>query len=106
MGEAGHKVIVADADPTFGLNMTRFSKYVHKFRLLSNAKTYVEDLISIAREEKVDGFIPVSHITLSISDAQGKTILRFINLRLNNLRSINLRSINLQLCSIFCAPSF
>ena len=75
MGEAGHKVIVADADPTFGLNMTRFSKYVHKFILLNNAKTYVEDLITIYKEEKADGFIPISHIHLSISDAQGNEIL-------------------------------
>ena len=69
MGEAGHKVIVADADPTFGLNMTRFSKYVHSFHLLNSTKTYIEDLIAIFKAEKVDGFIPVSHIQLSINDS-------------------------------------
>ena len=69
MGEAGHKVIVADADPTFGLNMTRFSKYVHSFHLLNNTKTYVEDLIAVFKAEKVDGFIPVSHIQHSINDS-------------------------------------
>ena len=69
MGEAGHKVIVADADPTFGLNMTRFSKYVHSFHLLNNTKTYIEDMIGIFKAEKVDGFIPVSHIQFSINDS-------------------------------------
>ena len=58
MGEAGHKVIVADADPTFGLNMTRFSKYVHSFHLLNNTKTYVEDLIAVFKAEKVSKTVP------------------------------------------------
>ena len=74
MGMAGHKVIVADKDPTGGFCMTRFSKYVSKF-IHINAHTkdqYLDALERIWKFEEIDWFIPVSHINLAVEDVKAK----------------------------------
>ena len=71
---AGHKVIVADKDPTGGFCMTRFSKYVSKF-IHINAHTkdqYLDALERIWKFEEIDWFIPVSHINLAVEDVKAK----------------------------------
>ena len=63
MGQAGHKVIMAEKDPTYiGLSLTRFSRYVNKYINLK-ARTrvdYVEELVRIWHKEKVDWFLPIT----------------------------------------------
>ena len=74
---AGHKIIVADQDPTGGYSMTRFSKYVSKY-ILVNARTkdqYLDAMEKIYKEEKIDWFIPVSHIDLAIDDVKSKVLM-------------------------------
>ena len=63
MGQAGHKIIIADQDPAFGLSLTRFSKYVHKyFNVKARSKAdYVEELVRIWALENIDWFIPISN---------------------------------------------
>jgi hypothetical protein len=55
MGQAGHKIIIADLDPTGGLCLTRFSKYVTKYVVLEakTAAEYEEKLVKIWETEKV-----------------------------------------------------
>lgn len=60
MGQAGHKVIIADQDMTEGLNLTRFSRYVKKFIPLKAYLNHAESLLQIYEAEKIDWFIPVS----------------------------------------------
>lgn len=76
MGHAGHKVIVADQDPTFYLNMSRFSKHTYKFILLSSQKSYEEQLVQIVQDEEVDWFIPVSHINKALPDTRAKMMMQ------------------------------
>jgi hypothetical protein len=74
MGQAGHKVIVADLDPTGGLCLTRFSKYVTKYVVLE-AKTkaqYEEGLVKLWETEKVDWFLPISRDNLGLEDTEAK----------------------------------
>ena len=65
---AGHKIIVADKDPTGGFSMTRFSKYVSKYiHITANTKDqYINALENIWKQEAIDWFIPVSHTHLAI----------------------------------------
>ena len=66
MGQAGHRVIVADQDWKNLLNFSRFSKYVTKFVQLSNDLPYEDALVKLWEDEKIDCFLPVSHIHLAI----------------------------------------
>jgi len=72
MGQAGHRVIIADQDWKNLLNFTRFSKYVAKFVLLSSDIAYEDALVKLWEEEKIDCFLPVSHIHLAIGDTKAK----------------------------------
>ena len=77
MGMAGHKIIVADQDPTGGYSMTRFSKYVSKYIHVnaSNKDQYLDAMEKIWKQEDVDWFIPVSHIDLAIDDVKSKVLM-------------------------------
>jgi len=76
LGQAGHKVILADKDITDGYSMVKFSKYIHKYIDLSvSAKTkydYIQDLVQIWREENIDWFLPISRGQLCIYDVEAK----------------------------------
>ena len=61
LGQAGHKVIVAENDLTDGFSMTRFSRYVHRYINLSGSNSrsgYIEDLVFVWEQEGVDWFLP------------------------------------------------
>ena len=70
LGRAGHRVILADHDPTFVLTMTRFSKYLSKFIMISPKQNYQDALVQICQDESVDWFIPVSHIDKAVDDVK------------------------------------
>ena len=77
MGMAGHKIIVADQDPTGGYSMTRFSKYVSKYITINarNKDQYLDAMEKIWKQEDIDWFIPVSHIDLAIDDVKSKVLM-------------------------------
>ena len=97
MGQAGHQVIVADKDWKHSVNSSRFSKYVTKFVTLSNDIPYEDALVQLWEEEKVDLFLPVSHIHLAVEDIKAKIKMQaratelnrpFSDLAINNLEVI------------------
>ena len=61
MGQVGHRVIIAERDPVFGLSLTRFSKHVYKFiNFTARSKAdYVEALMKIWHKHNIDWFIPI-----------------------------------------------
>ncbi len=75
MGQAGHKVIVADRDPSFGLNMARFSKFTDKFVQIwaKSSLEYMDKLVKIARENRVDWYMPVSHTHMAEIDIEARS---------------------------------
>ena len=72
MGQAGHRVIVADRDPVFMMSMTRFSRYVDRFIMIWPTANYQDELVKIWKQENVDYFLPVSHINLALEDTKAK----------------------------------
>ena len=61
MGQVGHRVIIAERDPVFGLSLTRFSRHVYKFiNFTARSKAdYVEALVKIWHKHNIDWFIPI-----------------------------------------------
>ena len=97
MGQAGHRVIVADKDWKHAVNSIRFSKYVTKFVTLPNHIPYEDALVQLWEEENVDFFLPVSHIHLAVEDIKAKIKMQaraaelnrpFSDLAINNLEVI------------------
>ena len=97
MGQAGHRVIVADKDWKHLVNASRFSTYVTKFVSLPNDVPYDDALVQIWEEENVDFFLPVSHIHLAVDDIKAKIKMQaraaelnrpFSDLAINNLEVI------------------
>ena len=97
MGQAGHRVIVADKDWKHSVNSSRFSKYVTKFVTLPNHIPYEDALVQLFEEENVDFFLPVSHIHLAVEDIKAKIKMQaraaelnrpFSDLAINNLEVI------------------
>ena len=97
MGQAGHRVIVADKDWKHLVNASRFSTYVTKFVSLPNDVPYDDALVQIWEEENVDFFLPVSHIHLAVDDIKAKIKMQaraaelkrpFFDLAINNLEVI------------------
>lgn len=97
MGQAGHRVIVADKDWKHMVNASRFSTYVTKFVSLPNDIPYDDALVQIWEEENVDFFLPVSHIHLAVDDIKAKIKMQaraaelkrpFFDLAINNLEVI------------------
>ena len=64
LGRAGHEIVLADSE-TYKMNCAQHSKFVTKFRTVSS-KDYVRSMVSVAKEEAVDWFVPVSHTKTSI----------------------------------------
>ena len=61
LGQAGHKIIIAENDSSDGFSMTRFSGYVHRYINMSGSKSrsgYIEDLVFVCQQEAVDWFLP------------------------------------------------
>ena len=76
LGQAGHKIIVADNDPSDGFSMSRFSRYVSKYINLSGSKSrmgYIEDLLHIWEQEQIHWFIPAHNKSyLYVADVEAK----------------------------------
>ena len=72
MGQAGHRVIVAEQDWRHLFSLSRFSRYVNKFVLLPNDISYEDALVQLWENENIDCFLPVSHIHLAIEDTKAK----------------------------------
>ena len=97
MGQAGHRIIVADQDWKNRFNLTRFSKYVSKFVLLPSNMPYEDALLKVWEDEKIDCFLPVSHIHLAIEDTKAKIKMqakankfnkKFVDLALNDVEMV------------------
>jgi len=97
MGQAGHRIIIADQDWKNQQSSTKFSKYVDKFVHLSSDIPYEDALMEIWENEKIDVFLPVSHIHLAIEDTKAKSKMQakakelnrpFFDLGLKNIHNV------------------
>lgn len=76
LGTAGHEIILADLTE-YQHNMSKFSRFVQKFKILNAVDNgYVDSLVRIAKEEKVDWFVPISHTQTSIPDTMAAQVMR------------------------------
>ena len=97
MGQAGHRIIIADQDWKNQQSSTKFSKYVDKFVHLSSDIPYEDALMEIWEDEKIDVFLPVSHIHLAVEDTKAKSKMQakakelnrpFFDLGLKNINTV------------------
>ena len=73
LGQVGHKVIVVETNIAEGFVLTRFSRFVYKFVNLADSRSdseYIDDLLKIWEEEKIDWFVPLG--TNAVGDIEAK----------------------------------
>ena len=84
LARAGHRVILADGED-FWCAAARWSRLISKFYTVPNLNSqdgnegYVNGMINIAKMEKIDWYIPVSHTKTAVSDTIIKQRLAKVN---------------------------
>lgn len=84
LGKAGHRVILADLEE-FGCSAAQWSCFISKFytvpdlNSLDGNKAYIKGMIDVAKTEKIDWYIPVSHTKTALSDSIIKQRLAEVN---------------------------
>ena len=84
LGKAGHRVILADLEE-FGCSAAQWSCFISKFytvpdlNSLDGNEAYITGMINVAKTEKIDWYIPVSHTKTALSDSIIKQRLAEVN---------------------------
>ena len=84
LGKAGHRVILADLEE-FGCSAARWSCFISKFytvpdlNSLDGNEAYIKGMVNVAKTEKIDWYIPVSHEKTAVSDSIVKQRLAEVN---------------------------
>lgn len=84
LGKAGHRVILADLEE-FGCSAAQWSCFISKFytvpdlNSLDGNEAYIKGMINVAKTEKIDWYIPVSHTKTALSDSIIKQRLAEVN---------------------------
>ena len=84
LGKAGHRVILADLEE-FGCSAAQWSCFISKFytvpdlNSLDGNEAYIKGMINVAKTEKIDWYIPVSHEKTAVSDSIVKQRLAEVN---------------------------
>ena len=84
LGKAGHRVILADLEE-FGCSAAQWSCFISKFytvpdlNSLDGSEAYIKGMINVAKTEKIDWYIPVSHTKTALSDSIIKQRLAEVN---------------------------
>lgn len=84
LAKAGHRVILADAEE-FWCSAAHWSCFISKFYAVPNLNSqdgneeYINGMINIAKMEKIDWYIPVSHTKTAVSDTIIKQRLSMVN---------------------------
>ena len=84
LGKAGHRVILADLEE-FGCSAAQWSCFISKFytvpdfNSLDDSEAYIKGVINVAKTEKIDWYIPVSHTKAALPDSIIKQRLAEVN---------------------------
>ena len=84
LGKAGHRVILADLEE-FGCSAAQWSCFISKFytvpdlNSLDGSEAYIKGMINVAKTEKIDWYIPVSHTKTALCDSIIKQRLAKVN---------------------------
>ena len=84
LGKAGHRVILADLEE-FGCSAAQWSCFISKFytvpdlNSLDGNEAYIKGMVNVAKTEKIDWYIPVSHEKTAVSDSIVKQRLAEVN---------------------------
>ena len=84
LGKAGHRVILADLEE-FGCSAARWSCFISKFytvpdlNSLDGNEAYIKGMVNVAKTEKIDWYIPVSHTKTALCDSIIKQRLAEVN---------------------------
>ena len=84
LGKAGHRVILADLEE-FGCSAAQWSCFISKFytvpdlNSLDGSEAYIKGMINVAKTEKIDWYIPVSHTKTALCDSIIKQRLVEVN---------------------------
>ena len=90
LGKAGHRVILADLEE-FGCSAAQWSCFISKFytvpdfNSLDDSEAYIKGMINVAKTEKIDWYIPVSHTKTALCDSIIKQRLAEVNPRIKCL---------------------
>ena len=90
LGKAGHRVILADLEE-FGCSAAQWSCFISKFytvpdlNSLDGSEAYIKGMINVAKTEKIDWYIPVSHTKTALCDSIIKQRLAEVNPRIKCL---------------------
>ena len=84
LGKAGHRVILADLEE-FGCSAAQWSCFISKFytvpdlNSLDGNEAYIKGMVNVAKTEKIDWYIPVSHTKTALCDSIIKQRLAEVN---------------------------
>ena len=84
LGKAGHRVILADLEE-FGCSAAQWSCFISKFytvpdlNSLDGNEAYIKGMVNVAKTERIDWYIPVSHEKTAVSDSIVKQRLAEVN---------------------------
>ena len=84
LAKAGHRVILADVED-FWCSAAQWSHFISKFYTVpklnsqDSNEAYINGMINIAKKEKIDWYIPVSHTKTALSDTIIKQRLAKLN---------------------------
>ena len=90
LGKAGHRVILADLEE-FGCSAAQWSCFISKFytvpdlNSLDGNEAYIKGMVNVAKTEKIDWYIPVSHTKTALCDSIIKQRLAEVNPRIKCL---------------------
>ena len=90
LAKAGHRVILADLEE-FGCSAAQWSCFISKFytvpdlNSLDGSEAYIKGMINVAKTEKIDWYIPVSHTKTALCDSIIKQRLAEVNPRIKCL---------------------
>ena len=90
LAKAGHRVILADLEE-FGCSAAQWSCFISKFytvpdlNSLDGSEAYIKGMINVAKTEKIDWYIPVSHTKTALCDSIIKQRLTEVNPRIKCL---------------------